>query len=475
MKSHGPRAFVIGAASSGAGKTTVTLAVLAALERRGLVVRPFKAGPDYIDPGHHSAVAGRASYNLDTWMMGADGVRSTFASMAAPADVAVVEGVMGLFDGRGGGGFSGCDDGSTASLARALGLPVLLVVNAEKTAGSVAAVVKGFESFDPGVEVRWVVFNRVAGPRHFAMLKGATAARTGVRVLGYLPRDPLLEMPSRHLGLVTRGHMKRGGWRRFIKRAAWAAEEHIDLDGLMRSSGRVKAARRGAGGGGKGRAGAGHGGSPPGARIAVARDDAFCFYYEENLDILTDMGAELVFFSPLKASGLPRGTSGLYIGGGYPELHAPELEANETLKGEIKRAAAAGMPVFAECGGLMYLGRSIATLDGHRHAMAGVFPWSARMLTRRAALGYREVKALPGCPFLDPGLAMRGHEYHYSTLSRSAAGVQKTFATDGPALEGYLRGGALATYVHLHFRSNPAFARGLVARAAGFRGAPGGG
>lgn len=450
------RGFIVAAPSSGAGKTTVTLGLLRALAGRGRKVQPFKAGPDYIDPGHHRSAAGRASYNLDTWMMGADGVSSTFRTRSAGADVAVVEGVMGLFDGRGGGA-----EGSTAHIARVLGLPVLLVVDSSRASTSVAAVVKGFEGFDAGVDVRWVVFNRVGSPRHLDMLRTAVEGHTGVKVLGGLYRNDGLVMPSRHLGLVTAGEAK--GFKRFVDRAAALVEEGLDLDLLVRSS--PAFALPGP---------AGRGAKPlstPGARIAVARDRAFCFYYEENLDLLRSSGAELVETSPISSARLPRGIGGLYLGGGYPELHGAELSGNARFRDDVKRAASSGMPVFAECGGLMYLGRSLRDPGGERHPMAGVFPWAARMGKRRAALGYREAELLPACPF--PGAAgkIRGHEYHYSELSPAARSVAGCFAPapGSDPTPGFVRGNVLATYLHVHFASNPGLARAFVEKCAGWK------
>ena len=453
------KAFIVSAAASSAGKTTATLGIMEALRRRGLSVQPFKAGPDYIDPGHHAALLNRPSYNLDTWMMGAEGVRRTFRRKVKGSDVAVVEGVMGLFDGRDGRS----EEGSTAHLAKVLNVPVLLVVNAEKTARSAAAVVKGFKEFDSGVKVRWVLFNRVGSPRHFEMLKDSVSAIKGVKVLGHIPRDKTLTMPERHLGLITSRDFGRGEWRRFIKRAGDIAEEFMDLDTLLGKGLRrgrderplpdkkVKPTRR--------------------PRIAVALDGAFCFYYEENFDILREFGAELVFFSPLKDKRLPRPVDGIYIGGGYPELYARTLEKNLSMREEIKRSSLAGVPVYAECGGLMYLGNGIKDASGKGHSMAGVFPWTTRMSPERKALGYREVKALKGCPFIKEGAILRGHEYRYSALVKNPPGVDKVFEARRPgsgesAREGFVYRNTLASYVHLHFASNPDFARGFVERCS---------
>lgn len=471
------KALIVAGTGSGTGKTTVTLGIMEAFRRRGLRVQPFKAGPDYIDPGHHGALLGRPSYNLDTWMMGPGRVRSTFRRCSAGAEVAVIEGVMGLFDGR-----HGSDEGSTAHLAKLLKAPVLLVVNAEKMARSAGAVVSGFETFDPGVRVKWVVFNRVGSPGHYEVLKNSIKKSSKVRVLGYLPRDEGLAMPERHLGLVTHLDMKNNRWKAFMDRVDDAVERHIDIQGLLsalslqtrrrrlktiRIPGADKALRpvKAAG---------------KGTRIAVALDSAFCFYYQENLDILRGLGAELVFFSPMKDRGLPRGTLGLYLGGGYPELYAGALEANAALRQEVKSAARAGLPIYAECGGLMYLGRSIRDISGASFRMAGVFPWTVRMTSKRKALGYREAVATANCPMLGEGLKLRGHEYHYSELTKSPPpAIKRAFklgpgggggsgSTDG---DGYLYKNTLAAYTHLHFASNIEFASGFVEMCSGVKSA----
>lgn len=459
-------AFIVAGTNSSAGKTVLTLALMGALRRRGLVVQPFKAGPDYIDPGHHRELLKRPSYNLDTWMMGKGGVEATFVNGMRGADVGVVEGVMGLYDGRDGRG----EEGSTAHIAKILGVPVLLVVNAEKTARSAGAVIKGFESYDPDVRIKWVVFNRVGSPRHFQILKDSVQKGPGgskVRVLGYLPKDDGLKMPERHLGLTTAGDMRRDDWKRFVGKAVRLVERSVDIDGLIGSLGslgslrakRVKAAplRRP---------------KEKAARVAVALDRAFSFYYEENFEILRSFGAEVVFFSPMKDKKLPPRTDGVYIGGGYPELYARELEANAALRDEIAGKAKEGMPVFAECGGLMYLGKRMET-EGFSFRGAGVFPWTTRMLKRRKALGYREVRVTGGSPFLSRG-AIRGHEFHYSEISKGAKGIKRVFISTSPpgevVSEGYTFKNTLATYIHLHFASNPSFAEGFVKRCAEFGG-----
>ncbi len=448
-----PSAFIIAGVSSGSGKTLITLGIMESLRRRNLIVQPFKAGPDYIDPGHHSALLKRPSYNLDTWMMGNRGVRDTFLRNMTGADIGVIEGVMGLFDGK--DGLS--DEGSTAGLSKLLNLPVLLVIDASKTARSAGAIIKGFESFDPRVNVRWVVFNKVASPAHCKVLRDSAPRDSNARVLGCVPRDESLSMPERHLGLVTSADIEGKAWKRFIGKAASFIEKNIDLKSLLKGlpqSGRVRL---------KGLGEADHG--KPAVRIAVARDKAFCFYYEENLELLRGFGARIVFFSPLKDKGLPPGINGVYLGGGYPELRAKELQANLSMREELKSLSKMGLPIYAECGGLMYLGKSIVDTGGKSYSQCGVFPWRSRMLFRRKALGYREVQIKPS-PILPAGGTVRGHEYHYSEISNPPSRIKRIFSFKNrerrEVSEGYLYKNTLASYIHIHFGSNPAFASGFV-------------
>ncbi len=448
------RGLIVAGTGSDAGKTTVTLGLIEAMRRAGRTVQAFKAGPDYIDPGHHALLLGRPSYNLDTWMMGAGGVRKTYQVHSKGSGIALIEGVMGLFDGRDGKN----EEGSTAHLAKVLGLPVLLVVDGAGAARSVGALVKGFCEFDPEVDIRWVVFNRVAGEKHFKILKDAAKGAAKVRVLGYIPRDETLAMKSRHLGLVTGSDVDRRQWRRGVKKTADYIEAFVDMRPLFgrgrchAPAKKVRPLKRG------------HG-RPV---IAVARDSAFSFYYEENLDILRDLGGVIRFFSPLKDKALPRGTSGLYIGGGYPELHGRELGENASMRSAIKRAANSGTPIFAECGGLMYLGGSLKDLTGRAYPMAGVFKWRTEIFNKRRALGYRDVEILKGCPFLEEGRRVRGHEFRYSELKSKKIMAANVFKATHPGTGrcmpsgGYVFKNVLATYIHIHFASNPAFARGFM-------------
>jgi cobyrinic acid a,c-diamide synthase len=448
--------FVIAAPASGSGKTTITLALLAALRRRGLEVAPFKVGPDFIDPGHHAAASGRASRNLDAWMCGEDGVRRSFALGCAGAEVAVVEGVMGLFDGAAGES----EAGSTAAVAKLLNAPVILVIDAKGQARSVAALIKGFAEFDPALTVAGIILNRVASPRHAEILRAAHASVPGLPpLLGVLPREPQVALPERYLGLVTAEAAPENVV--FYERLAEWFEAGADVDGLLNCrSGLLLAMpenRRP---------------EPAPAiadkvRIAVARDEAFSFCYPENLELLEAAGAEIEFFSPLRNHHLPAGISGLYLPGGYPELCAPQLAANLPLLQEIRAVASAGMPIYAECGGLIYLSGGVdGAASDHLQSFVALFPARARMLPQRKALGYRQVTFRFDTILGPAGTVARGHEFHYSEVA-IVPEVPRSYAlcrADGQLLEdeGYVLNNVLASYVHLHFASHPALAVNLV-------------
>ena len=451
------RGLVIAGTQSGVGKTTVTLGLLAALRRRGLTVQPFKVGPDFIDLGHHSRAAGRVCRNLDGWMLSREANCALFGRRAREADVAVVEGVMGLFD-----GYDGASEaGSTAQMAKWLGLPVLLVVDARSMARSAAALVYGFAGFDPDLTLAGVVLNRIGSPTHLAYLEQALAALQGIRCFGGLPRSPELVIPERHLGLHTADDHPLA--EDALDHLADWLEAHLDLDGLLQALPllALPAAPAAAT-------------SPSVVRLGVARDRAFCFYYPENLEMLAEYGAELVWFSPLDDREMPADLDGLYLGGGYPELYAPQLAANEAMLQTVRRLAAEGLPIYAECGGLMYLAREIRDREGRTHPMAGVFPFPVRMLPRLKALGYREV-TLTAASLLGPaGTRVRGHEFHYSEIVGEPDGVPRLYRLTPrrggeAALEGFGCRNVLASYVHLHFGSNPEAARHLVAGCRAYR------
>jgi len=436
--------LVIAAPASGSGKTTVTLGLLAALRRRGSRVAPFKVGPDFIDPGHHAAAAGRTSRNLDGWMCGEAAVRASFARGCAGAELAVIEGVMGLFDGAAGDS----ETGSTAEIAHWLGGRILLVVDARSQARSAAALVKGFVDFDPRLRFAGVIFNRVGSERHAHVLREAIAATTGLPpLLGCLPRDAGVELPERHLGLVTAAEQSAD-----YPRLADLIEAHIDLDTLVQcaqaphpqplSSGERVAKDR-------------ERGTQP-VHIAVARDAAFCFCYPENLEMLERAGAELVFFSPL-VDQLPPTIDGLYLPGGYPEIYLDQLAKNGELIEQLRAVAEVGLPIYAECGGLLLL---CAGLNGQ--PLAGIFPAAARLLEKRKALGYREVCFSTDTPLGPAGTRARGHEFHYSELVMPPT-VERRYRLSRPGgtdlgPEGFGYRNVLASYIHLHFAGNPQLA-----------------
>ena len=457
--------LIVAGTHSGVGKTTVTSSIAAALAARGLAVQPYKAGPDYLDPGHLGRAAGRVARNLDTWMVPPPVVAELFGRAARDADLALIEGVMGLFDGRSGpaGGVTG-DEGSAADLARLLGLPVLLVVDASAVARSIAATVLGFQSFDASVRIAGVVLNRVGSARHAALCRDAIVQATGLPVVGALPRAPEVAWPERHLGLVPDAEAAGDP-----ARLAAFAEAHIDLDAVLRlavpvveapATGLFPEQRATTTGTGR-------------VPIAIARDRAFHFYYPESLELLEAWGADLLPFSPLEDRALPEGARGVLLGGGFPEVFARELAANTAMHGALRDAGARGVTIYGECGGLMYLGRSLTDAEGARHAMAGVLPCASTMQGARLALGYREAESC-GTPLLPRGERMRGHEFHYSALVEGpdAATAAYRIARDGDApsfeagrVEGVRAGSATGTYLHTHLAARPDLARNLVAAA----------
>jgi cobyrinic acid a,c-diamide synthase len=438
-----PRVLVVAGVASGVGKTTVTLGLLEAFRRRGLVVQAFKVGPDFIDPGFHELITGRPSYTLDGWMCGQPHALATVVREAAGADLAIVEGVMGCFD-----GFDGTsEDGSTAQVAKWLGAPVVLVIDASAQSRTAAAVVLGCERFDPALNVAAVIANRVGGDLHRRWVQDAIAATCRAVPVGAIRGDELLALPERHLGLVTavEGVLTPARRARLVE----AIEASIDLDQLLKI-----AAPMGVAGPAPSRAPA----VPPRVRIGVARDAAFQFYYPENLERLRAAGAEIVFWSPQAADGLPD-VDGLYLGGGYPELHARKLSENERVRRAVRAFAEARKPIYAECGGLMYLAETLEDPDGASHPMVGLLPATVRMQPRKLTLGYTDVVFTSDTLLGPAGTRARGHEFHYSTLDPVPDSVARAWRVEkrrgGARVEGYVIGRTLMSYVHLHFASCP--------------------
>ncbi|WP_306535734.1 cobyrinate a,c-diamide synthase [Geobacter sp.] len=450
------KSIIIAAPHSGSGKTTITLGIMECLKRRGLTVAPFKVGPDFIDPGYHRHICGRPSVNLDGWMCGGDFVRETFFHHAAGADIAVVEGVMGLFDGIGGAS----EEGSTAQVAKLLGASVILVADAKGQARSVAALVKGFAEFDPEVKLAGVIFNNVASETHGRVLRDAVESHLpDVRVLGCIPRDESLGIPSRHLGLFTVDENPLPA--DFLDHLVEVVREYVDL-GMLWTVATLQGVPDS-----KGHEGQTSRRKP--VRIGVACDAAFCFVYEDNLRLLRQAGAELVEFSPLADEALPEGVAGLYLPGGYPEVFADILAANGPMKEAVRGAVEGGMPVFAECGGFIYLSRGVAGMLGDVesfHEFVGIFPVATRMLPRRKALGYREVELADDSIIGPAGTIARGHEFHYSEMEAMPPEVERLYrvrrAGVDLGMEGYRHKNCLASYIHLHFGSNPGMAEAFV-------------
>lgn len=481
-----PRLVIAGSASN-VGKTTVMTGLLAAVRTRGLRVQPFKAGPDYIDPTYHTLAAGQPGRNLDSWLVPHARLVAGFERATANADLAAIEGVMGLFDGL---GYDG-EVGSTAEIAKLLGAPVVVVLDVRAQARSAAATAVGFQRFDPAVRVVGFICNRVGSESHYLGVKGAIEAATGLPVLGGLPRVDELTIPERHLGLTPTGELD--ALEPLIAGLGELVERHCDIDHLLALARAAAPPARddnrasfpaGNGPGALNGAAATYGarvGLAATARsgmeepvIAVARDHAFSFYYEDNLDLLRHCGARIVEFSPLADAGLPPGTSAVYLGGGFPELYAAELAANRNMRESLAAAVRAGLPCYAECGGLMYLAGGLLDLDGHAHPMVAVLPGVAVMQPRRAKLGYAIVRARRDTLLLRAGEEARGHEFHYSTWRGEPTEEQMAYDLTSPRggvsrRDGFASGKLLASYVHLHFGHNPELARRFVEAAADFR------
>jgi cobyrinic acid a,c-diamide synthase len=450
------KAFVVAGTASGVGKTTVALAIIAGLRSRGLTVQPFKCGPDFIDGGHLALVANRAARNLDTWMLDAEANREIFRRASTGCDGVVVEGMMGLFDGVTGSS----EEGSTAEIAKLLDLPVVLVLNAGNSARSIAAVVRGFETFDQGLRFAGIVLNRVAGDAHFRMLDSAIRQSSVVPVLGWLPMEADVAIPERHLGLHTAAE-GIGTSLSTLTRLG----NRLELDQLLNAtthSQRFETART-------------HSAEPKyeGSRVGIARDKAFSFYYEDNLDLLRENGTEIVEFSPLTDSALPKNLHALYFGGGYPELHAAALSGNGCLLKDIREFAEANKPIYAECGGLMYLAERLTALEGQSYPMAGILPVAVEMTKSLVHFGYADVEFADDCLLGKKGTVVRGHSFHCSRIVaqdplRCAYRVRYSLSGRKEE-EGFTHRQVLGSYIHLHFRSNPSLVSHFLQQAGPVR------
>ena len=466
--------LVIAAPASGCGKTTVACGLMAALRGRGLVVSGHKVGPDYIDPGYHALATGRPPRNLDPFLSGEDLIAPMFRHGAAGAQIAVIEGVMGLFDGVDPAAVPGRepDFGSTAHVARLLGAPVVLVVDAARAGRSVAALAAGFAAFDPGTPVHGVILNRVASDRHERLLREALAA-SGIAVYGVIRRTDGIVTPSRHLGLIPAAERPAVAGQA-ITRLGELIAASCDLDALLalaRSAADLPgpAWEPAAALAVSAPADLPASAAPRNPLVAVAGGAAFTFGYTEQGELLEAAGSRLASFDPLHDEGLPEGTSGLILGGGFPELHAAELSANERLRGQVAALARRGAPLAAECAGLLYLGR---TLDGL--PMCGVLDVQASM-TRKLTLGYRNATASTDSFLARAGERVRGHEFH-RTATAPPSGARAAWRFSSGELEGHVAAAGVASYLHMHWAGYPAaasrFAAACAAARAGSAGDP---
>jgi len=453
----GNKRLLIAGTRSGVGKTTISLGLMAALTKRKYDVQPFKVGPDYIDPGFHTIVTDNESYNLDSYFLGENGVKELFLRNTVDSDIAIIEGVMGLFDGKGKKGTS-----SSAEIAKTLKTPVILVIDGKKMAQSGAALVYGYKNYDSDLDVKGVILNNIASERHYMLLKESIESKpVNLKVLGYLPRQEELELPERHLGLVP--IQESEDLKDYISKLVTLMEKYIDLDEIIKIADnnleiniedkKLYNHRK-----------------KYDIDLGVAYDQAFNFYYQYNLDLLEKMGANIIYFSPVKDKKLPE-VDGIYIGGGFPESFLGQLEKNESMKKDIKEKVKDGIPVYAECGGLMYLSESIVDQQNTLYEMLALIPAQVIMEDSLQEMGYRKVEVIKSNVILPKGEKAKGHVFHYSKLNKISKKVKKCYRINQNKLEGYSSGSnILGSYLHLHFGSNTKIVRNFLHKAQLFKG-----
>jgi cobyrinic acid a,c-diamide synthase len=482
-----PRIIIAGT-HSGVGKTTLTLGIISALRQRGLSVQAFKTGPDYIDPTYHAQVSGKACVNLDSWLVSKDTVMELFKRRAEDADISVIEGVMGLYD-----GLKGREQGSTGHLAKILNSPVILILDGRSLSRSAGAIALGYKEFDRDVDIAGILLNNIAGENHYHYIKAAIERRTRIPVLGYLPRDPNLKLSERHLGLIPLEEKRLDI--DFYKRLSKLVEDNIDLSRILKISRKAKPLAFNKERIFKKEQTKGH------VTIAVAKDEAFNFYYQDNLDILTHLGANIVTVSPLRDRELPKGIDGLYIGGGFPELFASGLSKNKKLKKVIYQKAEDGLPIYAECGGLMYLtktlvdfsakGRSASGGKKRKFSMVGIFKCSVSMGNKLHRLGYVNIRVIKDNILSRRGDRNKAHVFHWSRLAGRTKHLsfayevikdkprpfcceerlrsKKERGKDKIIYDGLVKKNVLAGYAHLHFASNLKFAKNFIKSCRQFK------
>lgn len=445
--------LVIAGTNSGVGKTTLALGLILALKKQGLKVQAFKAGPDYIDPSYHTLASARPCRNLDTWMLSQDAVLELFQRSGRDCDISLIEGVMGLYD-----GLADKDNGSSAHLAKILRSPVILVLDSRSLSRSAAAIVLGYKEFDKTVDLRGVILNNIVSQSHYQSIKSAIQKHTGLPVLGYLPKDKSLVLGQRHLGLIPAQEKKPQGV--FLKKVLRLVEATVDLKALLaiaRSAAdlpdfqpRLFAPK------------------PKQSRIniAIAQDAAFNFYYQDNLDLLNHYGANLIAFSPIKDKQLPKDIHGIYIGGGFPELFAGKLARNMALKNDIFQRAKSGMPIYAECAGLMYLTKELIDFKEKSFPMAGIFNAWVQMGKRLAGLGYVNIEVIRNNILSAKAGKIRAHLFHWSYIKglprKTNFAYKLKKKNRQPIMDGLLKWNVLASYAHLHFAASPRLAKNFI-------------
>jgi cobyrinic acid a,c-diamide synthase len=447
-------AFLVAGTHSGVGKTTLAFTLMALLRKEGHAVQPFKIGPDFIDSGYHRLATGRDSINLDLWMMGWPGVEESFRRYSSKADISILEGMGGLFDGK-----NGTVLGSSADIAKRLNVPVILVMDIWGMTVTTGAILNGIMGFDRQVRLGGILLNRAGSRGHFEMVMKSLKPVLRKKVLGYLLRSPDFEIPERHLGLKTLEENKKAP--RILRAAVQSAFKTIDVQKLMRVQKKIGTRFIAS----KDAIHAASTKTIPQIRIGIAKDPAFCFYYSENLRMLREAGAELIPFSPLKDKRLPR-VDGLYLGGGYPESFSRELAANQEMRRAILEKIREGLPVYAECGGLMYLSQSLTGFDGKTYPMVGALPLRVRMDQDRLTIRYIEAKTTQDNLLGPKGTVVRGQEFHQSriisSLYRGKPVYRAGTSTGEKFAEGFQLFNFLASYFHLHFKSNPSIPRAFV-------------
>ncbi|MBI5417577.1 cobyrinate a,c-diamide synthase [Candidatus Poribacteria bacterium] len=445
--------LVISGTKSGVGKTTLVLGIMLALKKRGYSIQPFKVGPDYIDPTYHTEITGRACRNLDTWIIPGEVILELFARQADNVDISIIEGVMGLYD-----GIKDKDEGSTAYLAKLINSPVILILDASSMSRSAAAMVLGYKEFDKQIDLRGVILNNIGSENHYNIIKNAIEKNTKIHVLGFLPKEKDMALSERHLGLIPAYEKKV--FNNFNEKLLNLIEKNIDIDKLIKISKNTKKFPKFNKTIFKKRQ------IEKKVNIAIARDKAFNFYYEDSLDILKNLGANLIEFSPMNDKKLPYNIDGIYIGGGFPELYASILAKNNGLKKEIYDNAKNGLPIYAECGGLMYLTKELIDFTKKKFSMVGVFNASVNMANSKRALGYVEVKTLKNNILSSVGDENRAHVFHWSYLDAVPAKTEYSYAlvrNDEPvSFDGLIYKNVLASYVHIHFASNIKFAENFI-------------